>query len=56
MASIVARQLGAKNTEGAQATIDMAMRLAIGFAIVLTYGHLYQHAGNPSLHGRIREP
>jgi len=38
MASIVARQLGAKNTEGAQATIDMAMRLAIGFAIVLTLG------------------
>ena len=38
MASIVARQLGAKDTEGAQATIDMAMRLAIGFAIVLTMG------------------
>ncbi len=38
MASIVARQLGAKDTEGAQATIDMAMRLAIGFAIVLTLG------------------
>jgi putative MATE family efflux protein len=38
MASIVARQLGAKDSEGAQATIDMAMRLAIGFAIVLTMG------------------
>lgn len=38
MASIVARQLGAKDTDGAQATIDMAMRLAIGFAIVLTMG------------------
>lgn len=38
MASIVARQLGAKDTESAQATIDMAMRLAIGFAIVLTMG------------------
>ena len=38
MASIVARHLGAKNTEGAQATIDMAMRLAIGFAIILTMG------------------
>ena len=38
MASIVARQLGAKNAEGAQATIDMAIRLTIGFTLVLTAG------------------
>jgi len=38
MASIVARQLGAKKSEAAQATIDMAMRLALGFAIVLSLG------------------
>ncbi|MDP6968809.1 MAG: MATE family efflux transporter [Gammaproteobacteria bacterium] len=38
MASIVARQLGAKNTDHAQATIDMAIRLAIGFTLVLTVG------------------
>ncbi|HBD22903.1 MAG TPA: hypothetical protein DC023_00595 [Oceanospirillaceae bacterium] len=38
MASIVARQLGAKQVDDAQATIDMATRLTIGFTLVLTVG------------------
>ena len=38
MASIVARQLGAKQDKKANATIDMAFRLGLTMAIVLTLG------------------
>ena len=38
MASIMARQLGAKQQDKAQATLAMAMRLTLGTAIVITLG------------------
>jgi putative MATE family efflux protein len=38
MASIVARQLGAKQDDAANATIDMAFRLGLAIAIVVTLG------------------
>jgi len=38
MASIVARQLGAKQESKANATIDMAFRLGLAMAVVLTLG------------------
>jgi len=38
MASIVARQLGAKQDDTANATIDMAFRLGLAIAIVVTLG------------------
>jgi len=38
MASIVARQLGAKQEDAANATIDIAFRLGLAMAVVLTLG------------------
>lgn len=38
MASIVARQLGAKQDDKANSTIDIAFRLGLGLALVLTLG------------------